>query len=104
MIFGKGYSSLSSLHHLPVHSFKIDRSFVHQMLSDRRSCQIVSTIITLSRQLGLTTVAEGIETPQQLQILKDLGCQLGQGYWFSQPLPAEEIEARFFEGDRCSFT
>ena len=94
--FGTGYSSLSYLHRLPVHSLKIDSSFVSQMQSDQRNYQVVSTIIALSRQLGLTTVAEGIETPQQLQALQQLNCQMGQGYWFARPLPAHDIEARFF--------
>jgi len=97
--FGTGYSSLNYLHRLPVHNLKIDRAFVSQMQSEHRNHQVVSTIITLSQQLGLTTIAEGIETPQQLQQLQQLGCQLGQGYLFSQPLTAHEIEARFFHGD-----
>ncbi|MEM9164891.1 MAG: EAL domain-containing protein, partial [Cyanobacteria bacterium P01_F01_bin.4] len=58
--------------------------------------QVVSTIIALGNQLGLKVVAEGIETPQQLQQLQQLGCQLGQGYLFSSPLPADAIEAQFF--------
>ncbi|MBE9102454.1 EAL domain-containing protein [Vacuolonema iberomarrocanum] len=97
--FGTGYSSLNYLHRLPVHNLKIDRAFVRQMQSEHRNHQVVSTIITLSQQLGLTTIAEGIETPQQLEQLQQLGCQLGQGYLFSQPLAAHEIEARFFHSD-----
>jgi diguanylate cyclase (GGDEF)-like protein/PAS domain S-box-containing protein len=96
--FGTGYSSLNYLHRLPVHNLKIDRSFVSQMQSESRNHQVVNTIITLSQQLGLTAIAEGIETPEQLEQLQQLGCQLGQGYLFSEPLPAHEIEARFFQG------
>ncbi|NES70777.1 MAG: EAL domain-containing protein, partial [Okeania sp. SIO2D1] len=95
--FGTGYSSLSYLHRLPVHSLKIDRSFVGQMRIHNRNYQIVSTIITLGNQLGLTVVAEGIETPQQQQQLKQLGCQLGQGHLFSESLTPQEIETRFFQ-------
>ena len=102
--FGTGYSSLNYLHRLPAHNLKIDCSFVSQMQAENRNYQVVSTIITLSNQLGLTVVAEGIETPQQLQQLQQLGCQLGQGYLFSKPLSAAEIEAHFLQGDwnwRC---
>ena len=93
--FGTGYSSLSYLHRLPVHSLKIDSSFVSQMQSDRRNYQIVSTIIALSRQLSLTTVAEGIETVQQLQSLQQLGCQFGQGYLLASPHSVHDIETHF---------
>ncbi|MEM0979894.1 MAG: EAL domain-containing protein, partial [Cyanobacteria bacterium P01_H01_bin.58] len=96
--FGTGYSSLSYLHRLPVHSLKIDRSFVSQMEHKTRNYEVVRTVITLGQQLGLTTIAEGIETPQQLQLLQNLGCQLGQGYLFSKPLAAQDIEAYFLQG------
>ncbi|MEM1279239.1 MAG: EAL domain-containing protein [Cyanobacteria bacterium P01_H01_bin.152] len=93
--FGTGYSSLSYLHRLPVNSLKIDRSFVSQMETEPRNYQVVSTILTLSQQLGLTAIAEGIETPQQLKQLQALGCQLGQGYLFAKPLTAWDIELLF---------
>ena len=93
--FGTGYSSLSYLHRLPVNNLKVDRSFVTQMESEPRNYQVVSTIMTLSQQLGLTAIAEGIETSQQLQQLQALGCQLGQGYLFAKPLTAFEIETLF---------
>lgn len=96
--FGTGYSSLNYLHRLPAHSLKIDRSFVSQMQAGNRNYQVVSTIIALSNQLGLTVVAEGIETAQQLQQLKQLGCQFGQGYFFSEPLAAHEVEDYITEG------
>ncbi|MEO1125994.1 MAG: EAL domain-containing protein [Cyanobacteria bacterium J06639_16] len=95
--FGTGYSSLNYLHRLPVHSLKIDRCFVSQMQAENRNYQVVKTIITLSNQLGLITVAEGIETSQQLQRLQQLGCQLGQGYLFSKPLTPPEIESHFLQ-------
>ncbi|MEO0375139.1 MAG: EAL domain-containing protein [Cyanobacteria bacterium P01_A01_bin.17] len=93
--FGTGYSSLNYLHRLPVNNLKIDRSFVTQIQEENRNCQVVNTIIALSSQLELTSVAEGIERPQQLQKLKQLGCRFGQGYLFSKPLSPAEIEAKF---------
>ena len=96
--FGTGYSSLNYLHRLPADNLKIDRSFVTQMQAGNRNYQVVSSIITLSKQLKLTVVAEGIETQQQLQWLQQLGCELGQGYLFSEPLTAHEVEIRFLKG------
>lgn len=92
--FGTGYSSLNYLHRLPVHALKIDRSFVSQM-AENDNYQVVSTIISLADQLDLTVVAEGIELSQQLKQLQKLGCKLGQGYLFSKPLAAAEIETHF---------
>jgi len=91
--FGTGYSSLNYLHRLPADNLKIDRSFVSQMQEGNRNYQIVSTIIALSNQLELAVVAEGIETPQQLQWLQQLGCEFAQGYLFSKPLSYETAEA-----------
>ncbi|MBD2681242.1 EAL domain-containing protein [Nostoc paludosum FACHB-159] len=91
--FGTGYSSLNYLHRLPTDNLKIDRSFVSQMQEGNRNYQVVSSIIALSNHLGLGTVAEGIETPQQLQWLQQLGCEFGQGYLFSQPLDRQTAEA-----------
>jgi diguanylate cyclase len=90
--FGTGYSSLGYLHRFPVDTLKIDRSFVTEINSNPRNYHVVDTIITLSQKLGISVIAEGIETPQQLETLKKLGCDYGQGYLFSKPLPAEEIK------------
>ncbi|MGG6241878.1 putative bifunctional diguanylate cyclase/phosphodiesterase [Nodosilinea sp. AN01ver1] len=98
--FGTGYSSLSSLHRFPLNDLKIDRSFVSQMHESSRNFRIVNTIISLGDQLELTVVAEGIETRQQLEQLQDLGCQLGQGYLFSQPRSADDIETYSFQRRR----
>lgn len=95
--FGTGYSSFGYLHCFPVNSLKIDRSFVSQVQEGNRDYQVVSTIITLSKQLGLTIVAEGVETAHQLQWLKQLGCEFGQGYLFSKPLAADEIETIYLQ-------
>ncbi len=93
--FGTGYSSLKYLNRLPVNSLKIDRSFIHDIQTDQRNCQVVSTIITLSNQLELSALAEGIENQSQLQQLQDLGCHQGQGYLFAKPLLEQEIETQF---------
>ena len=91
--FGTGYSSLAYLHQLPVDSLKIDRTFVSQMERDRRSYEIAETIVTLSNRLGIEAIAEGVETPQQQEILTQLGCEFGQGYQLAKPMPAEALEA-----------
>ena len=93
--FGTGYSSLSYLHRLPANTLKIDRSFVSQMQNGGRNYQIVETIVALSKQLGLSTTAEGIETRQQLTWLQALGCEIGQGYLFARPLTTEGIRPLF---------
>ena len=90
--FGTGYSSLGYLHRFPVDNLKIDRSFVNQIQAGNRNYQVVDTIVALSHQLELAVIAEGIETTQQLQWLQKLGCEFGQGYLFSKPLAAAEIE------------
>ncbi len=99
--FGTGYSSLSYLHRLPADNLKIDRSFVGQMEQDNRNFQVVSTIITLSNQLGLAVIAEGVETHQQLQWLKSLGCEFGQGYLFSRPLMPNDVEIQVLSEVSC---
>lgn len=88
--FGTGYSSLSYLHQLPIDSLKVDRSFVQQIALGQRNRQLVETIAALGQQLGLDTIAEGIETQQQLERLQQLGYQYGQRYWFSRPLAEPE--------------
>jgi len=94
--FGTGYSSLGYLHQFPVDILKIDRSFVNQIQSENRNYRVVDTIIALSNQLELAVIAEGIETTQQLQWLQQLNCEFGQGYLFSRPLAAEDIERTYF--------
>jgi diguanylate cyclase (GGDEF)-like protein/PAS domain S-box-containing protein len=91
--FGTGYSSLNYLHRLPMNNLKVDRSFVNQIAEGKKNYQIVETIATLSKQLGLDAIAEGIETLYQLEKLKDLGYRFGQGYLFSKPVSQEETEA-----------
>jgi diguanylate cyclase (GGDEF)-like protein/PAS domain S-box-containing protein len=91
--FGTGYSSLSRLKYMPVNLLKIDRSFVKDIPGDGDAASIVRAIIQMGRSLGMTPLAEGIETEDQWRFLVDNGCVLGQGYLFSKPVPAEEIEA-----------
>ncbi len=91
--FGTGYSSLSYLHRLPINSLKVDRSFVNQIEAGQSNHQIAEIIIALGNQLNLNTIAEGIETPKQLELLKDLGYEFGQGYLFSKPVCDRAAEA-----------
>jgi len=89
--FGVGYSSLSYLKNFPVTSLKIDRSFINDLPDNEDDAVIVQTIINLARNLNIQLVAEGIETPEQVDFLMSRECGVGQGYLFSRPLPAEKI-------------
>ncbi|MBE9158600.1 EAL domain-containing protein [Nodosilinea sp. LEGE 06152] len=95
--FGTGFSSLSYLHRLSVNNLKIDRSFVSNLFESQRNLNVARTIVNLSQHLGLTTIAEGIETPEQLQQLQALGCQLGQGYLFNAPVTQAVAESLLAE-------
>lgn len=89
--FGTGYSSLSYLHRFPVDVLKIDRSFVEGLAARGTDAAFVRTIVQLGRALGLTTVAEGIEDEAQLAALRAIGCDIGQGFYFSKPLPVADF-------------
>lgn len=91
--FGTGYSSLSYLKRFPLTTVKIDKSFVRDMGSDSADYAMVKAIVAMTSGLDLDTVAEGVETAEQLALLKGLGCQFGQGYFFSRPVPAAEFPA-----------
>jgi len=91
--FGTGFSSLSYLKRLPVNKLKIDQTFVTDLPVDKGDAAIVSTIVTLSRNLGLSVVAEGVETIEQYEILRAFGCDEAQGYLISWPLPIDQFEA-----------
>ena len=90
--FGTGHSSLSRLQRFPVDTLKIDRSFISAMDGDIESHEIVRIIILLAHNLGMKVVAEGVETQEQMEVLRDLGCELGQGYLWSRPAPGDTIE------------
>lgn len=91
--FGTGYSSLSYLKHLPIHRLKIDRSFVKDIDTDSGDAAICQATIVLGHNLGLDLVAEGVETEAQRTCLTRLGCDLFQGFFYSKPLPAEQVAA-----------
>jgi diguanylate cyclase (GGDEF)-like protein/PAS domain S-box-containing protein len=86
--FGTGYSSLSYLHRFPINTLKIDRTFVNRIGVEGENTEIVRTCLMLAHSLGMDAVAEGVETKEQLAQLRALGCEYGQGYFFSKPLPA----------------
>jgi len=89
--FGTGYSSLSHLRKLPVDEIKVDRSFVSTMNHNEDDATIVRSTIEMAHHLGLEVVAEGVETPEGLNRLIEMGCDAAQGYYFSRPLPAGEL-------------
>jgi diguanylate cyclase (GGDEF)-like protein/PAS domain S-box-containing protein len=91
--FGAGYSSFAYLKRLPVDTLKIDRSFIQDLCAGSPDVAIIRGIVEMARNLQLHTVAEGVETAQQLQVLRELGCELAQGFHFSKALPAESCRA-----------
>jgi EAL domain-containing protein (putative c-di-GMP-specific phosphodiesterase class I) len=93
--FGTGFSSLSHLARLPVHTLKIDRSFIIDMTVSPEGLALVSTIINLAHSLKLNVVAEGVETQEQSRLLRVLNCDEMQGYLFSKPLPRDIFEAKY---------
>ncbi|MBT4888848.1 MAG: EAL domain-containing protein [Rhodospirillales bacterium] len=91
--FGTGYSSLSYLARFPLDNLKVDRSFVMNLPDDKDAAGLVRAIITMAKQLGMSLIAEGIETESQETFLNALGCEMGQGYFFGKPLTPEDFEA-----------
>ena len=88
--FCTGYSSLNYLSSLPFDALKIDRSFVNRMTTDDNSGEIVKTVINLAKTLKMATIAEGIETADQAEYLKRMGCESAQGYLFAKPVPVAD--------------
>src|SRR6185437_4660537 len=93
--FGTGYASLSYLKKFPLDGLKIDRSFVSDLIANSDDAAIVSSTIGLSKQLGLSVIAEGIENRPTVDLLAIMGCEEGQGYYFGRPLPVDELERQF---------
>ena len=89
--FGTGYSSLSYLHYFPINTLKIDRSFVQDMCTNEQSMELVKSIISLGKNLKMKIVAEGVENPEEGKALRDLGCDMAQGYYFAKPLPEHDL-------------
>jgi EAL domain-containing protein (putative c-di-GMP-specific phosphodiesterase class I) len=98
--FGTGYSSVSYVRNFALDALKIDQSFVRAMSSCLEDTAIVKAVIHMAHALSLDTVAEGVETPDQLRVLKELGCDYAQGYLFSRPQPPDALEAVFAETAR----
>lgn len=95
--FGTGYSSLNVLRYLPIDNLKIDKSFIDDIMDDLNTAPIIKTIIDMGKNLKLSVIAEGIEKKEQVDFLKQNKCDIGQGYLFSVPLPAEEINKILFD-------
>ena len=93
--FGSGYSSLAYLRLFPLDTLKIDRAFITPLPDDGDSCAIAEAIVAMARALGLSVVAEGVETSEQASFLRSIGCDNAQGYLYSRPLPAEQLPVAF---------
>jgi len=100
--FGTGYSSLSYLKHLPIDKIKIDKSFVDDIIYHTNQGIMVKTIIDMGLNLNFAVIAEGIETDEQLHFLKENDCKIGQGYFFSKPIPAEQMDRYLLSRDEKS--
>lgn len=97
--FGTGYSSLTLLRELPVDALKIDQSFIHGATTSKRDIALVGAMLRLSHELGITTICEGVETPEQLHLLRERGCQLVQGYLLGKPVGQDEFEEQIVAAD-----
>jgi len=97
--FGTGYASLSYLKKFPLDGLKIDRSFVIDLIANSDDAAIVGTTVALSKQMGLSVIAEGIESQASADLLVGMGCEEGQGYYFGRPVPATEFDRKFLRAD-----
>jgi EAL domain-containing protein (putative c-di-GMP-specific phosphodiesterase class I) len=92
--FGSGYSSLNMLSSMPIDVLKMDMAFIRNIEHNERDFRLVELILDIARYLNVPVIAEGVETEHQLKLLRDAGCALVQGYYFSRPLPADEFEQK----------
>ncbi|MDK6078820.1 EAL domain-containing protein [Massilia varians] len=95
--FGTGYSSLSYLSQFPINKLKIDKSFIHNIDTDPRSLAIAETVIALGKKLGMTVIAEGIESQAGIKLLADIGCDLGQGFFISKPVRPDKLVDWYYQ-------
>ena len=95
--FGTGYSSLNMLSLMPIDILKMDRGFIFDIETNEKKVHFVELILGIARNLHVPVIAEGVETIDQLKILKNLGCDIIQGYYFSKPIPALEFEEKFLK-------
>ena len=96
--FGIAYSSLSYLHHYPVSILKIDYSFIRNMISDRTSMSLVKTILSLCSNMGFKSIAEGVETQEQVDCLLELQCNIAQGFKFAGPMSEQAVTSFLEQG------
>src|SRR5262249_17782043 len=96
--FGTGYSSLSHLKELPITTLKIDRGFVHGVAESAKYAAVTRAVVSLAKDMGFDTVAEGVESTRQVEFLRAMGCQAYQGFCFSPAVPAEEVARMLVSG------
>lgn len=92
--FGTGYSSLNMLSSMPIDIIKMDSAFIRNIEHNEKNVQLVKLVLDIAKNLKVPVVAEGVETGEQLQLLKTMGCEIVQGYYFSKPLPADEFRQK----------
>ena len=98
--FGTGYSSLNMLSEMPIDGLKMDRAFVRNIEKDKKQDYMIALILDIAKNLNVPVIAEGVETEYQLNLLKKLGCEMVQGYYFSRPIPADEFEKKYFNDEK----
>ena len=95
--FGSGYSSLNMLKDIKIDVLKIDMGFLKKTDDEKRSEVILDSVITMAKKLGMTVIAEGVESREQMEFLSSMGCDIFQGYYFSVPLPPDEFERKYMK-------
>lgn len=95
--FGAGYSILNAVVDIPVNTLKLDRSFANQCWETERGMFFLRQIVSMVKGIGCQVICEGIETKEQAQVMREVGCSGAQGYWFAAPMPAEEFETKYLK-------